>query len=214
MDPEAWALIVIVALLASCTAAIGFLLASFLREKYKRDLTRGFSRAVVSVLQNEPVPDYRIQQIQRHHADYSANMKRLGGGEVNLSQDLWSIVRLHDSLSPSRFKSIFKFNLADGQRSEIYRLIEEVREAEPFGQLPDRWKNRLNDAITATDATDPTRVKAALTELSSDLYESLTVTVMRDEQRQRTNRRFQWIGIILTIITFIIATILAIILAP
>jgi hypothetical protein len=166
-----------------------------------------FIRSTVSILRSAPV-DEQLRQLERLYERYTAAQTEVQQGYRSLSGELWTIVGSYDWRLSESFKKHYGVDLTADDRKRLVQLVEQLEERQPFAQLPSPWNTRLHDIRTSLESNNVPLGLKVLEEVAQDLSQREEIARKQEELRFRNNNLLQWLGVVLTVVTFIVGAIL------
>jgi hypothetical protein len=168
---------------------------------------RNFVRGVASVVRKAP-PERHLSQLQRNYDSYASLMVSMRANIRSFPAELWRVVHIIDWRSEKTFKGRYGVLFTDDERNRLAEIVDELERQNPFAQLPRPWSSRLLEIVKAIERGDKYVSVSILNDVAHDLQQHEEVLRKEDERRQRRNIAYQWIGIGLTVVTFIVGTVI------
>ena len=175
-----------------------FFLFRFFGRYRARNLEKRFFRAVISVLNNNQNEEDCIKQL-------NLNFKKLSEKVPNLSIDMKSsidpledLIHYQDTLGEKEFKNRFALEITNDARNRVVKLVDKMREQNPFVSLSPKDANlliNLKHAIESGNADLGSTILKQLAEETEVKESNIRV------QQKRNNMAYviAAIGVILTL---------------
>ena len=157
-----------------------------------------FYRGVISVIENSADNFDSIPQIQMLYRRLSEKYNSLSEEFRSASEMIEDIICSVDTVSPKRFKEIFKMDIPIKKRSRFVDILKIMKSQQPFSTLSSKVSNLLNMLNQAIDTENYDLAKNILIQIA-DEFEILEGNRRTQFKKTRLSFVISVMGVILTI---------------